>query len=143
MALHTYDASQVNTVFAGIPIAGTPDGKFLEIDYNDDAFKLTVGTNGDACRSKSNNRSAKIDITLGQWDQVNLALSALFNLDINSPNGDGIGPLMVKDNSGLSMYFAAKCWIKKPANVTFDREAKERTWNLETNELTVYTTGGN
>ena len=143
MTLHTYDASQVTAVLAGIPLTGTADGKFLEIDYNDDAFKLTVGTNGDACRAKTNNRSAKIDYTCGQWDQVNLALSALYNVDINSPNGDGIGPLIVRDNSGLSLYFCARCWIKKPAAASFDREAKERVWNLETDEITVYNTGGN
>ena len=143
MALHTYDADQVNIVFYGIPIAGTADGKFLGVEYNDDAFKLTVGTNGDACRSKTNNRSAKITLTLGQWDSVNAALSALYFLDLNSPNGNGIGPLLIKDNSGLSMYFAAKAWITKGAAAEFDREPKTREWVLETNDLTVYMTGGN
>src|SRR4030042_3795723 len=138
MALSTYDAGQVFGVLSGIPINGTGDGKFLTVEYNDDAFKLTVGTNGEACRSKSNNRSAKFTFTIGQWDVVNAALSALFNLDINSPNGDGIGPLLIKDGSGSSLYFAANAWIVKPATADFDREAKTRDWVIETDNLTTY-----
>lgn len=135
MALSTYDPSQVAIVFAGIPITGFADGTFLNVEQNEDSFTLQVGTDGDGCRSKSNNRSGRVTFTLGQWSACNDLLSALHNLDVNTPNGDGIGPLLIKDLSGTSMYIAEKAWITKPPAAGFGREAESREWIIETLDL--------
>jgi len=135
MALHTYDAAQVAIVFAGIPVDGFADGTFLSVEQNEDSFSLQVGTDGEGCRSKSNNRSGRVTFTLGQWSKTNDLLSALHQLDINTPNGDGIGPLLIKDLSGTSLDAAEKAWIVKPPAAAFAREAESREWIIETHEL--------
>lgn len=140
-ALNTYDPAQLTMVFAGIPIDGFADGTFVNCERNEDAWTLQVGSDGEACRSKSNNKSGRITFTLGQWSNSNDLLSALANTDENTPNGDGIGPLLVKDLSGRSLFTAEKGWIVKQAAAGWSREAESREWIVETNELNVFVGG--
>ncbi len=142
MALYTYDPSQVAIIFAGIPVSGFADGTFVNVEQNEDSFTLQVGTDGEGCRSKTNNKSGRVTFTLGQWSSSNALLSALHNLDVNTPNGDGIGPLLVKDNSGTSLYAAEKAWIVRAPAASFGREAESREWIVETLDL-IQNHGGN
>ena len=134
MSLATYDASKLVMVFAGIPITGFADGTFVSIDNNEEAFSLMVGSDGDACRSKSNNFSARITFTLGQWSASNNLLSALHTLDVEGVT-EGIGPMLVKDLSGTSIFACEKAWIVKAPVAAFGREADNREWVLETNDI--------
>jgi hypothetical protein len=142
MPLRTYDPSQVIIVFAGIPLSGFADGTFLSVEQNEDSFTLQIGTDGEGTRSKTNNRSGRVTFTLMQSSQANDLLSALHNLDIRSPNGDGIGPLLIKDNSGRSLFSAEKAWIVKPPTGEYGREAASREWIVETDHL-ILQHGGN
>lgn len=139
---HVYDPASVVLVFSGIPVSGYADGTFVSVDFNEDAFTLQVGTDGEACRSKSNNRSGRVTFTLGQWSMSNDLLSAVANLDLSTPNGDGIGPLLVKDFTGRSLYAAEKAWIVKMPTAEFGREATSREWIIETDFLVAFC-GGN
>lgn len=139
--LRTYDAKEVALIFAGNPISGFADGTFVSVDQNEDSFTLAVGSDGEGARSKNNNRSATITFTLLQTSASNAALAALHNLDILSANGDGIGPVLVKDNSGNSLYTADKAWVRKPPTAEFGREVGSREWTIETHELVNLTAG--
>jgi hypothetical protein len=140
--LGTYDPSQVTIVLGAIIVGGYADGTFVNVERNEDSFSLAVGSDGEACRAKTNNRSGRVTFTLGQWSITNQLLSALSNLDEVSPAGDGIVPLLVKDNSGTSLYSAEKAWITKPAAAANSREPENREWVVETNYLVV-NVGGN
>ncbi len=142
MALHTYDPSQVTIIFAGVPVSGFGEGTFVSVERNEDSFALQVGADGEATRAKSNNRSGTVTVTLIQSSIVNDAFSALVALDENSPGGDGIGPLLIKDLSGRTLVAAETAWIRKPATVEFAREATEREWVIETDRLNIFA-GGN
>ena len=142
MPLRTYDPSQVTIVFAGIPISGFADGTFLSVEQNEDSFTLQIGTDGEGTRSKSNNRSGRVTLTLMQSSLANDLLASLHSVDLSSPGGDGIGPLLVKDNSGRSLFTAEKAWIVKPPTGEFGREATSREWIIETDHL-IQTHGGN
>jgi hypothetical protein len=142
MSLTTYDPDDVSVVALGIPITGYADGTFISIEQNEDDFSLMVGSDGDACRAKSNNRSARMTITLLQSSAANDLLSGVRALDILTPSGDGIGPFIVKDNSGRTLCAAEKAWITKPPSTTFSREVEAREWVLETDTM-VWFVGGN
>lgn len=142
MTLRTYDPAAVSVIFAGIPISGYADGTFVSVEQSEDSFALTVGTDGDACRSKTNNRSARVTLTLLQSSQVNDLLSAVHNLDRLSPNGDGIAPFLMKDNTGTTICAAEKAYIVKPATVSYGREVESREWVIETDAM-VFHVGGN
>ena len=131
-----YDADQVNMIFMGIPISsGYDDGVFLEINQEADDFLTKVGTDGETARSKSLNANADILVHLMQTSDGNAALSLINNLDKLLPNGAGVGPMLVRDAQGTSLYAATKCWIKKPPDAKFAREPSDRVWTLHCGDL--------
>jgi hypothetical protein len=140
--MHTYSADEVIVTFGPVILSGFADGTFISVEQNEDAFTLMVGADGDSCRAKSNNRSGRMTATLLQSSAVNDLLSAIYNVDINSPSGDGINPLLVKDNTGRTLHAAEKAWITKIPNTTFARETESREWVFETDNMQFFL-GGN
>jgi hypothetical protein len=127
-----FDADQVTMAFMGIPISsGYADGEFLTIEQEAQDFEVKVGTDGEVTRSKTNNRHAIIKVKLMQTSTGNAALSALNNIDVATSNGAGVGPMLIKDLQGTTLYVASKCWIAKPPDVSMDRTATPREWTLE------------
>lgn len=141
MGVKNYDPKGIIAIFAGIPISGFAPGTFLNVEQNEDAFALTVGADGEGCRSKTNDRSARATFTLQQSSAVNDLLSALHNIDLNSPLGDGIAPLPIKDLSGTTLIAAEKAWIVRQPASTFSRDPETREWIIET-DFAVISTGG-
>lgn len=140
--LKVYDPKAVAMVFAGIPISGLAEGTFLSVEQNEDDFSLVVGADGEACRAKSNNRSGRVTFTLLQSSESNALLSAVRLADIGSPNGDGIAPLLIKDNNGFTIVEAQKAWITRSPAAEFAREVTSREWVIETDNLVSFH-GGN
>jgi hypothetical protein len=140
--LHHYDPDQVSVSLGGIPITGWADGEFVTIERESDAFSDVVGTDGEVTRSKTNDDRATIVFKLMQSSSSNILLSALYNLDKNTPAGAGVGPLMVRDAQGTSLYVAEKAWISRAPSVSFDRTATSREWTIRCAKL-VEVHGGN
>jgi len=138
MTVKTYRPQDVSIVFAG-PVTGYADGTFVSVDFNEDSFSLQMGTDGDGCRSQTNNGSAKVTLTLGQWSATNDVFSALHLLDKLS--GDGILPFLMKDGSGRTHYAAETAWLLKPPTVEFGREAGSRVWVIESDKMVEFVGG--
>lgn len=131
MGFKVYDANEVSIIFAGLLIdSGFDDGEFLRIEQEADDFIDKVGTDGEVTRSKTNDRRTTLTILLMQSSVGNALLSGLSNIDRLAGNGAGVGPLLVRDKQGTFVFSAAECWISKPPNVSFDREATSREWTL-------------
>lgn len=139
---HVYDGGSLVIIFAGIPIQGFADDSVVEIAYNEDAFTLQMGVDGDGTRSKTNNRSAQITVSLMQSSITNDLLNQAHALDLNSPFGLGIGPMLIKDLTGRSLFATDKAWIMKSPDAAFGKEAGPREWVFETANL-VASYGGN
>lgn len=132
-----YDANQVTLSVADILIdSGFAEGAFVEVEQNEEDFKIVVGTDGSVTRSKTNNKSAKVIVRLLQTSDGNAQLSALNRLDKAQPNGAGVGAFLLKDRtSGTVLYQGEHCWIAKPPKVTMDKVATPREWELAVAEL--------
>jgi len=136
MSLKTFDAKSVSMIFGAIEVTdGLADGTFVSVEMRNPAFNLMVGADGNACRAKSNDASATITFTLLQSSLANDLLSAQHSLDLATPNGDGIAPLLIKDNTGRTLLTAQKAWITQRATVEYARETSNREWVLETDSL--------
>ena len=59
-----YSAADVSFVFGGILADGVGDGEWLSVEFNEDAFSITVGVDGKMIRNKILNRTARITLTL-------------------------------------------------------------------------------
>jgi hypothetical protein len=139
----SYSASEVTIYLSGVLVrGGFADGEFLRIEQEADDWTDVIGTDGEVTRSKTNDRRATATILLMQSSDDNDLLSQLSNLDRNTPGGAGVGSFLVRDQNGRAKYNAAACWISKPPDVSFGREAAAREWTIRIARLERFD-GGN
>ena len=138
----TYSADEVSLSIAGYTIdSGFADGEFVSIEMASDDFSDKVGADGEVARAKTNDRRATIKIKLLQTSQGNDLLSGLRTLDINGPNGAGVGAFLLRDRSGLMVAQAGKCWISKAPTVARGREIVEYEWTLRASSMNLVVAG--
>lgn len=139
MAVKTYDPKQIIVTFGGNILSGFADGTFVTAERNEDMWTTQIGTDGEDTRSKSNNRSGSITVSLMQTSDSNAVLSALALTD-EASNSAAL-PLQIKDNSGNTLLIAETAWIKKMPSVEYGREAGPREWVFETGVLVMNVAG--
>jgi len=136
----TYDPKLVTFTYAGLIISGYADGTFIHLERNADMWALKMGADGIGTRAKSNDRSAKITLTLQQSSSVNDQLSALASAD--ELTNSGAAPWLLRDASGRTLCSALTAWIVKYPGFDFAKEVTDRAWIFETNDAEVFI-GGN
>lgn len=147
-SLKVADADQYRLMVAGVAInngpgqSGYADGEFLTISQPKDGFVIVEGTDGSVARGKTNTRIVEISIKLLQTSASNAILSALHALDVNTPNGAGVGSFVLQDMQGTTLVLCTKCWVRKQADISLDRSATTREWMLH-GLYSVYLVGGN
>jgi len=139
VAVRTYDPKAVSISANGIPIGGFADGTFVEIERSEDMFTKVVGADGETSRSKTNDRSGMITITLAQTSLSNDILSGLAYLD--EVSNTGVFPVLVKDNEGNAIFFSEQAWIKKVAPASFSKGIENREWVIECADLDPFPGG--
>jgi hypothetical protein len=142
MAVKNYNPADVAMFFGAIELVGLVDGTFINVVRNTDSFTLRVGADGEAARSKSNDRSAVITVTLMQSSIANNLLSAQLILDEATANA--IVPFIIKDNStnGTTLFSCETSWLQKAPDMAFGQEIETREWVFETDSMNVFI-GGN
>lgn len=138
--MQTYDAKKVIVTIGGNPITGFADGTFLSIVPNADDFTKVAGADGNVARSKSNDKSFRVTLTLMQTSPSNDVLSSLRRAD--SIANAGIVPIQVKDLGGTSIFSAPECWVARPPDGEFGKELSQRAWMIDTGPAD-YFVGGN
>ena len=138
--LHTYDPKQVSVVVGGATLSGYADDTFVEVARDEDMWALNIGADGEGARSKSNNRSGTVTITLQQTSEGNRILSDLAVAD--ELTNSGVFPCLVKDSSGASIHVAEQAWVQKMPDSAYARESGTREWVIRTDSLSTFV-GGN
>lgn len=136
MAVRTYDPKQVVISIGGVPMSGFSEGTFLEVDRDEPTWNKVVGADGLVTRSKTNNLSGTLTLTLKQSSPSNDVLSGF--LAIDEATNQGVVPVLVKDLSGNSIYFSANAWITQYANSTFGKDISDRQWVLSLDEVEIF-----
>jgi len=131
----SYSAKEVAVIVGGFIMSGFADGQFLNIVPNSDLQELVVGVDGEGTRSAMNNKSAQITISLMQSSASNPVLEAF------AASGETF-PMLVKDNSGATIYSMVTAWIRRRPDASFDRTATNRDWLIESDEIIGFE-GGN
>jgi hypothetical protein len=137
-----FDPDQVVMSIASIPIQGTAEGDMITVEYEADAFLDVAGTDGEIVRSKNADRRATVTVRLIQSSSTNPALDALHALDMNAPNGAGVGTFLLQDLQGATLLRSEKAWIAAPPSVAMGPTAGPREWKIRCAKL-VGTHGGN
>lgn len=140
MPVRTYDPKSVQIIVGVNPMGGFADGTFATVAYENDAFTKISGADGDVSRSKSNDSTGTLTLTLAQTSPSNDVLTAVAIADRTANNG--IVPIAVKDLSGRSTYVSAFGWIRKQPDSEYAKEITNREWILDLADLDMFN-GGN
>lgn len=140
MSFAEYDASQVTVVFNGAILSGYADGTFVTVNFDEQQWNKTTGADGLTQRSKTGNYAGNVSVTLLNGSASNDVLSAAWNADRVGNNGKG--PLIVRDLSGRTIWSAKNAWVQQMPSQGFGKDAENREWVLDCDEL-FGTAGGN
>jgi hypothetical protein len=140
MAMKSFNPLQVSVIVGTKALTGWAKGTFINASMDEDAFTKKVGTDGEVTRSKSNNNTGSIIITLDQASASNDYLSGLALLDRAS--GGGAVPVLIRDANGTTLISAESAWVKKMPDVEISNESLDREWILDCGSL-EYFVGGN
>lgn len=138
-----YDPAQVIVTVGVRSISGYADGTFVRVSREVDSFTKYVGSDGTVARTKSNNYSGSITITLMQTSPDNDYLTNLLAL-AETANAQSLGVFNVKitDKTGTSVFSSANAWIRKYPDVDYARDISTREWVIDVDRLEMVV-GGN
>ena len=138
--MSTYDPKKCITIFGGVEIKGFSEDSIIEAEPLGDGIKTVVGCDGETSRSIDPNQNWKVTLKLASTSSSNDFLSATHIADRNT--GKGVLPLLFKDLSGRTTFFASQAWITKMPTISREKEIKENEWIFETGPADVFI-GGN
>lgn len=140
MAVKTYDPKSLSIIVGGHIVSGLDDGEFVKVTRNNDAYTTKVGADGEASRTKNNDKSGTIEITLLQSSASNDVLSGFALAD--EINNGGQVPVLMRDANGTTVVATDSAWVKKMPDLSMGKELGNRTWVLECGSMDIFV-GGN
>lgn len=137
--IDTYDPKDIILTVAGAIITGYAQDTFVAVDRESNQVEDEVGAEGDVARRITNDKRGSITVTILQTSPANLILSGLARVDELS--GDGIFPVIVKDNRGNDLHVAPNSWIQKMPNTVYRAGIEAREWVIRTSNLQMIVGG--
>lgn len=134
----TIDPKEVTVMVAGNVLEGFAEDKIVvtrEANQSEDE----IGADGDVARRVTNDRRGTFVITLLQTSRSNLILSGLARADELS--GNGIFPVVIKDNRGLDLHIGASCWIQKMPDSAYGAAINTRAWSIRAGNMNMFVGG--
>lgn len=138
--VNSYDPKKVIITFGGVPITGFTDGTFIQVDPNAETWTKSVGADGEVIRSRNNDNTHTVQITLQQSSVSNNYLSTVMTADKIS--GRGMLPLTITDMNGTTLHFWPQAWIQTDPSWGYSKENTERQWTIHTGQEAAQHYGG-
>lgn len=139
MATSTYDPALHLLSFAGQLISAFGKDTFIKATRAEDSFTTQVGVSGEGVRSKNNNRSGTVEITVMAQSQDCDVLSAILAAD--EASGAGVATFFMKQLNGTSVLHAANAWLMRQPDMERAKEAGEVTFTIATDNLEMFNGG--
>jgi hypothetical protein len=135
MAFADYDPKKIVVTLGGTPITGFVDGTFVNFERTNDAFSMTTGADNLTTRTKRNDKSGTLILTLQQTSPSNDLLSTFANLDETASSG--VFSLQVKDALGTTVVNSPAAWIRKFAPIERGNEHSPVEWTIDCADSTL------
>jgi hypothetical protein len=129
----TIDPGKCLINFAGFPVQHVSDGTFVKVTYDNDAFDLHMGEQGDGTWVRNRKNSATIEITLGAASPTNVHFLGLHLSD--KMFGDGLKPFNMTDLFGNDAFVAEEARIIKVPDFEGSGSHTPRVWQIKTANL--------
>lgn len=137
-SVNTYSPSEVVFEIGGYQLSGWDT---MAVVRRVQSFTPVAGIRGKNTRVPSRDTSATITISLIQTSPSNDVLSRIHQLDIE--RGTGRMTILLKDNSGRSVFSSDEAYITGYPEVTFSGDFEMRTWSIFCQKTQSFTVGGN
>lgn len=131
--IYSFDPKEVNLIYAGVRITGFADGTFIKLEFNSDRYALTMGADGLGARSKSNDKSGKLTVTLMPNSVGNKVFASAMALD--DATNAGALPFALDDPSSGDKFVGLGAWVMKDPGREFGKEISNKEWVLETDTI--------
>lgn len=135
--ISTYSPESVLLILGGAALTGWNS---ISISRDADQFNVIKGIRGKHTRSRNYDNSATIVLELPFSSDWNYILSQIVTQDTQSATGRC--EILLKDNSGNSIFKTTQAYVRKFADVTFDATISSRVWTIQCLDVDVYTVGG-
>ncbi len=136
--LEQYDPQDYSVTFNGIPIEGFDGDDFIDIEFDSEGYQDDIGADGHVVRYKSCDQRATITFTLMATSPTNKLLSVMYNADIKAPNGIGVGPILIRNTQGATVFMGAQAWIQKMPKSTLGPKLGSREWKIRVAKLEAF-----
>lgn len=114
----------------------------VSIARNSETFTMYRGADDSKTRVYNADTSATITLPLQQTSNSNDFLQYVYEYDRARLNSDGLFSILIKDNSGRSVFFSDEAYIGVVPDASFANSMQLREWVIHAPEM-VYTLGGN
>ncbi len=135
--ISTYSPESVLLILGGAALTGWNS---ISISRDADQFNVIKGIRGKHTRSRNYDNSATIVLELPFSSDWNYIFSQIVTQDTQSATGRC--EILLKDNSGNSIFKTTQAYVRKFADVTFDATISSRVWTIQCLDVDVYTVGG-
>jgi hypothetical protein len=132
MFVRTYAPGRTIASFWGQLLTGFGD-EIVTCKRTEDVFETVVGADGEVARRQSSNKTGEVQVTVKQTSAANAILSSLLRADELS-GVSGVGPLLVKDNTGTTMW-SGDGWLKGWPEVKRSKDAVDHVWTIACSRL--------
>lgn len=139
--MKTYDPRKIMVQFGNRQLTGFSQDSIVSITPHGEGVQKYVGADGQVQRSLDPDLTYEMEITLSSTSKSNDYLSNCYNLDRST--GKGQLPLLVKDLSGTTLFFASEAWVTNMPEAGRGRQITEMSWTIATGAVEAPVFGGN
>ena len=126
----TYNFNQVSVALGNHIVSGYGEGDVITIAPSGEGTTKRVGADGEVVRSISTDKTNTVTFTLLKGSQTSVYLNNQFEMDQRT--GDGMFPILIKDNKGGTKFSSSHAWVSQKAEVTIGATAGDTAWTLHT-----------
>lgn len=132
----TYAPSEVTVAIAGKHLTGFADNAFVRITRENPLHTSKMAMDGSVSVTKQRYSKWTVTISLAQSSPSNNFLDGLQKI-LTEKNITAFQfiPLIIKDNSGSTMFFAKEIWLDSVPEQTFGSDMNLRDWVITCNNV--------
>lgn len=138
---YRFDLRDVIATLGSFVIDGAGVGGYITIKYDSPTVVHAEGNQGDSVCFVTQSKKGTATLVLSQASATN---DLLAKMERTTRNGGGLVayPLLVEHRLGTSRAFARMAYVGTPAELAFQNEHQDRTWELGLIDLDLFVGGG-
>lgn len=137
----TYNPKKNIIIYGAKQLTGFAEDDMITIKPLGDGMQIFSGADGEVGRSIDPNSTYEVTVSLAISSKSNDYLSNCFNKDCKT--GNNMLPLIIKDLSGSTLFFAKQAWIKNFPESKRGRKISNQDWTFNTGQVDDPIIGGN